>query len=292
MTKVKVAIIGSGNVGMDLLIKIQKSDFLECGMFIGRDPESKGIQRAKKMGVETSSDSINAIINEPCCCDIVFDATTADAHSYNAPILKRLGKFTIDLTPSGIGEMCIPILNIKECLDLDNVNLITCGGQVATPIIKAITSVHPEIRYVEVISSISSKSAGKGTRENIDEYTQATKDAITKFTKVPKSKAMIILNPAEPPVIMHNTIYALIDNPNINKIKLEIDSMVKKIQEYIPGCKITLGPLFENGKLTTMVEVVGVGDYLPKYAGNLDIITSAAIKVAKEYTKKNWNKVI
>ncbi|MBN2831057.1 MAG: acetaldehyde dehydrogenase (acetylating) [Candidatus Omnitrophica bacterium] len=285
MKKVRVGIIGTGNIGTDLLFKIQRSEILECGIFTGRRLDSQGIKKAELMGVKTSCESINAILNNSNLCEIVFDATSATVHQKNAPILKRLNKFAIDLTPSRIGKMCVPAVNIRECLEGDNVNLITCGGQAAIPIINAIMKVHPETEYVELVASIASKSAGPGTRVNIDEFTQATRDAIEKLTGVRKAKAIIILNPAEPPVLMHNTIYAKIQKPDLNRLKKEVNLMEKLIQEYVPGYKITLGPVFENGRVTTMIEVIGKGDYLPKYSGNLDIITCAAINVAEEYVK-------
>ncbi|MFH1541282.1 MAG: acetaldehyde dehydrogenase (acetylating) [Elusimicrobiota bacterium] len=286
MKKVKVGIIGTGNIGTDLLIKIQRSEFLECGIFAGRNHDSNGIKKAESMGVRTSYDSVKAIENDPTCCEIVFDTTSSKVHLYNAPILKKLKKYTIDLTPSQVGKMCVPAINLDECLNLDNVNLVTCGGQATIPVIFAIMKVHPETEYIEIVASISSKSAGPGTRANIDEFTQTTMDAITQFTGVKKAKAIIVLNPAEPPVLMHNTIYAKIENPDIDKLQFEIMSIVKKIQRYVPGYKIKLGPVAESGRVTTMVEVVGLGDFLPKYSGNLDIITCAAVNVAEEYAKK------
>jgi len=286
MKRVKVGIIGTGNIGTDFLIKVQRSDVLECGIFAGRRPESRGIRKAISMGVKTSCDSIKAILDEPDCCEIVFDATSAKVHLYHAPILKELGKFAIDATPSQVGKMCIPAINIEESLSVNNVNLITCGGQGAVPIAYAIMKVHPETEYIEVVASISSKSAGSGTRANIDEFTQATRDAINLFTGVPRSKAIIILNPAEPPVLMHNTIYAKIDNPDIDKLQSEVMSMVEKLQSYVPGYKVTVGPVAESERVTVMVEVVGLGDFLPKYSGNLDIVTCAAVNIAEEYAKK------
>ncbi len=286
MNRVKVGIIGTGNIGTDLLIKVQRSDILECGIFAGKNPDSTGIKKAKSLGVKVSFNSIRAIQDNPNCCEIVFDATSAKVHSSNAPILKQLSKFTIDLTPSQIGKMCVPVINLAECLNYDNVNLITCGGQAVTPIAYAIMKVHPETEYIEVIASIASKSAGIGTRVNIDEYTQATKDAIITFTGVRKAKAIIVLNPAEPPILMHNTIYAKIEKPRIEEIAAQVMSMAKKIQKYVPGYKIVLGPVVENNRVTTMVEVVGLGDFLPKYSGNLDIITCAAVNVAEEFAKK------
>lgn len=286
MKKVKVGIIGTGNIGTDLLIKVQRSDILECGIFAGKNPDSTGIKLAKSLGVKVSFNSIRAIQDNPNCCEIVFDATSAKVHLNNAPILKQLGKFTIDLTPSQIGKMCVPVINLAECLNYDNVNLVTCGGQAVTPIAYAIMKVHPETEYIEVVASIASKSAGSGTRANIDEYTQATKDAIVNFTGVRKAKAIIVLNPAEPPILMHNTIYARIEKPKIEEIATQVIAMVKKIQKYVPGYKIVIGPVVENNRVTTMIEVVGLGDFLPKYSGNLDIITCAAVNVAEEFAKK------
>lgn len=286
LEKVKVGIIGTGNIGTDLLVKVQRSEILECGIFAGRNPESEGIKRAEAMGIRVSSESIKAIEDDPGCCDIVFDATSAKVHLHNAPILKRLGKFAIDLTPSQVGKMCVPVLNMEECLNANNVNLITCGGQATVPIAYTIMKVHPDTKYIEIVATISSKSAGPGTRANIDEFTQTTREAISIFTNVPKAKAIIILNPAEPPLIMRNTVYAKIPNPKIDELHFEVKAIEKKIQKYVPGYKIIVEPVAENGRVTTMIEVVGNGDFLPKYSGNLDIITCAALNVAEEYAKK------
>ena len=284
--KIKVGIIGTGNIGSDLLVKILRSPVLECGIFTGHNPDSEGIKRAKKLGVKTSFKSIKTIEKNPACCEIVFDATSAEAHLYNAPILKKLKKFVIDMTPSRIGRMCIPILNLESSLKEDNINMVSCGGQATTPIARAIMKVNPDTEYIEIVSSISSKSAGIGTRNNIDEYTQTTSEALIHFSGVKKAKAIVNLNPADPPILMHNTIYAKIKNPKIDLITQEIKKVVKKIQQYVPGYKLVLEPVFDNGKLTTMIEVIGRGDYLPVYAGNLDIINCAAIAVAEEYARR------
>ncbi len=287
--KIKTAVIGTGNIGTDLLIKIQKSEYLECAMFTGQNSDSKGIRRAKQMGIPTSYDSIKAIVDNPDCCDIVFDCTSARAHRYHASILEKLGKFTIDLTPSQIGSMCVPMINLNGCLKEKNVNVISCGGQAIIPIAHAIMKVHPETEYLELVSSISSRSAGAGTRINIDEYTQITKDALLKFTGVKKAKAIIILNPVEPPAVMHNTIYAVIKKPKIKEIKNEIEKVEQQIKRYVPHYEITRGPISENGRVTTMVEVIGLGDFLPKYAGNLDIINCAALNIAEQYAKNKMS---
>ncbi len=287
--KVKVGIIGTGNIGTDLLIKIQRSQYLECGIFAGRNLDSKGISIAKELGVPVSFDSIHAIEENPSYCEIVFDASSAKVHCYNAPVLKKLNKFAIDLTPSKIGRMCVPVINLEECLNESNVNLITCGGQATIPIAFAIAKVHPDTQYLEIVASIASKSAGSGTRNNIDEFTQTTKDALSIFTGIPRTKAIITLNPAEPPIIMRNTIYALIENPDMDKIVIEVNKMAEKIRKYVPGYRIVVGPLFENNRVTTTIEVLGLGDFLPEYSGNLDIITCAAINIAEEYAKRLTN---
>lgn len=284
--KVKVGIIGTGNIGTDILLKIKRSDILECGMFTGRNPDSTGIKIAKEIGVPTSIDSIRAIQEKPECCDIVFDATSAEVHRYNAPLLKQLGKFAIDLTPSHVGKMCVPVLNLDECMNVDNVNLITCGGQATTPIAYAISKIHPDTKYIEIVATIASKSAGPGTRNNIDEFTQTTREALSEFTGIENTKAIIILNPAEPPITMHNTVYALIDNPDIARIRKSVREMEQKIKKYVPGYSIVMEPTYENGRVTTTLQVVGLGDYLPKYSGNLDIITCAAIEIAENYARK------
>ena len=287
MKKIKVAIIGTGNIGCDLLLKLQRSAYLECGMFAGRTPGSKGMLLAEKLGVPVSAESIHAIESDSACCEIVFDATSADAHKIHAPILKKLHKFAVDLTPALVGRMCVPVLNLEECMQVDNVNMITCGGQATVPLASAINSVHPEAtHYIEMVAAISSKSAGPGTRANIDEFTQTTGDALAQFTKTKNTKAIIILNSAEPPVHMRNTVYALIDNPDMPAIIKAVRTMEKKIKKYVPGYHVLYDPVYENGRVTTAVEVVGQGDYLPKYAGNLDIITCAAIEVAEHYAQK------
>lgn len=283
--KIKIGIIGTGNIGCDLLAKVMRSDILECGIFAGHNPDSKGIKWAKEMGIPTTTESIHYIENNPNCCDIVFDATSASVHKYNAPILKSLKKFALDLTPAHIGKFCVPVVNLDEVLEMDNVNCITCGGQATIPIAYAIQSV-ADVQYLEIVASIASKSAGPGTRNNIDEFTQTTKDAIIELTGIKHAKAIIILNPAEPPITMHNTVYAIVDSPDMEKISGAVHQMEERIKEYVPGYKVIVGPIYENGRVTTILEVTGSGDFLPKYSGNLDIITCAAIKMAETYAKE------
>ena len=284
--KVKVGIIGTGNIGTDILLKLRDSDILECGMFTGRNTNSNGINLAKKIGVRTSIESIKAIQDEPQCCDIIFDATNAEVHRMNAEILKDMGKFVIDLTPSGIGKMCVPVLNLEECIYEQEVNLITCGGQATVPIAHVISMIHPDTKYFEIVATIASRSAGAGTRNNIDEFTQTTREALTQFTNTENTKAIIILNPAEPPITMRNTVYALIDNPNMSKIKKAVSRIEKEIQRYVPGYHVIMEPTYENGRVTTTLQVTGKGNYLPTYAGNLDIITCAAMEIAENYAKR------
>lgn len=286
MTKKKIAILGTGNIGMDLLYKVRKSDLLECGIFAGRNPDSENIRHAQEMGIPTTADSIQYIVENPACCDIVFDATSASVHRIHAPILEKMGKFTIDLTPAHIGPFCIPVLNAREVLDCPNVNMITCGGQATVPIAYAISKAQPNIRYIEMVATIASKSAGPGTRANIDEFTQATADALRQFTGIKKAKAIIVLNPAEPPITMRNTIYASIDQPNMPAIKKAVQGMVEEIQKYVPGYHLVLPPIMENGRLAVSIGVEGSGDFLPHYAGNLDVITCAAIRMAELFVEK------
>lgn len=284
--KVKAGIIGTGNIGTDILMKLRRSDILECGIFAGRNPDSPGIQRAREMGVPVSADSIHAIEENPDCCEIVFDATSAGVHAVNAPVLKRLNKFAIDLTPAHVGKFCVPALNMEECLKECNVNMITCGGQATIPIVQAIAEVHPDTRYIEIVATIASRSAGPGTRDNIDEFTQTTRDALTEFTGIKNTKAIIILNPAEPPITMHNTIYALIDHPDMEALQKKVRQAEAKIRKYVPGYKIVMEPVFENGRVTVSLQVTGLGDFLPKYSGNLDIINCAAIEIAENYARR------
>lgn len=266
-----------------------RSDVLECGIFAGRNLESRGMIHAKQLEVPVTDESINYIIDNPDCCDIVFDATTANVHQENAAILKRMGKFVIDLTPAHVGKFCIPAINGDDILEENNVNMITCGGQATVPIAYAIKKAQPNVEYFEIVATIAAKSAGVGTRDNIDEFTQTTREAIMEFTGIQNAKAIIVLNPAEPPITMHNTLYALIDNPDMEKIFKEIKRMEVFIREYVPGYRILTGPVYENGRVTTTVTVNGSGDYLPKYAGNLDIITCAAISVAERYVRRKRN---
>lgn len=284
--KIKVGIIGTGNIGSDLLMKVLRSSILECGIFAGRDIDSPNIIRARKMGVPVTDESINYIRRNPECCEIVFDATSANVHLQNAPILKKMGKFTVDLTPAHVGEFCVPVINLDRGLSCQNVNMITCGGQATVPIAYAITRIHPDTKYIEIVATIASKSAGAGTRDNIDEFTQTTRDALSYFTGIENTKAIITLNPAEPPITMRNTVYALIDNPDMVRVTEAVKKIETQIKKYVPGYSIITGPIYENGRVTTTLQVVGSGDFLPRYSGNLDIITCAAVEIAEKYAGK------
>ncbi len=286
MKKLKVAILGSGNIGTDLLVKIQRSEYLECSMFIGRNLSSAGMTKAIDMGVRVSDKSINAIIEEPDNCDIVFDCTSAKDAVAHWKVLEKLGKFVIDLTPAKIGILCIPAVNLQEAIKHQNVNMVTCGGQASSPIAYVLGKTQKNIEYIEVVSSIASRSAGPATRLNLDEYVDTTELGVRTFSGVEKTKAILNLNPAQPCIDMQTTIFAKVKDANMDALKKELDVMVAQIKAYVPGYHILVNPIYENGRIVVMVKALGLGDYLPKYAGNLDIINCAAIAVAEEYSKQ------
>lgn len=286
MTKLKVAILGSGNIGTDLLIKIQRSEYLDCVLFIGRNLSSPGMAKAISLGVKVSDKSIDAIVKDPDCCDLVFDATSAKDAKHHWNILEKLGKIVVDMTPAKLGKMCIPAVNMEEAIKGQNVNMVTCGGQASIPIAYLIGQTHDEVEYIEVVSSIASRSAGPATRLNLDEYIQTTEDGLKLFSKAKKTKAILNLNPAQPCIDMQTTIFAKVKNPNVKGLTEAIKEMIARINQYVPDYQLLVSPIFENDRIVVMVKVQGVGDYLPKYAGNLDIINCAAIAVAEEYAKK------
>lgn len=290
-TKLKVAIIGSGNIGTDLLIKVQRSPYLECGAFIGRNLSSPGMSKALSLGVPVSADGIDYIVKNPDCCDLVFDATSAKSHLEHAPVLKKLRKKVIDLTPAKIGLMSVPSVNLADSLVEANVNMVTCGGQASIPVAYAIGQTQTDVDYIEVVSSIASRSAGPATRQNLDEYLKTTEDGLKEFSGATRTKAILNLNPAEPCVDMQATIFAKVKNPDIAKLSGTLSGLIGKIREYVPGYEVILGPIVENGRIVVMIRVRGLGDYLPAYAGNLDIINCAAIAMAEEYAKANHNLV-
>ena len=284
MEKVKAAVIGPGNIGLDLLHKIKRSPYIEAGIIVNKR-ESKGIVYAKNMGVKTSVEGLKEILADDEI-KIVFDCTSASAHLEHAPQLKAAGKFVLDLTPAAVGPYCIPAVNLTDAfLKQDNVNMVTCAGQAVTPIVAAINSV-ADVSYAEIVSSLSSRSAGPGTRANIDEFTVTTRKALVDVAGADSAKVIIILNPAEPPIYMRNTIYTKVKNPDIQAITEAVHEMVNKIKEYVPGYTILLEPILQDDIVTTMIQVEGLGDYLPVYSGNLDIINAAAIHIAENYARK------
>ncbi len=285
MRKYRVAILGSGNIGTDLLIKVGRSELLECVAFVGRSQKSAGMIKARSLGVYCSDKSIGYIIENPEKIDLVFDATSAKAHSLHAPVLKNLGKKVIDLTPAKIGPMCVPVVNLNESLIADNVNMITCGGQTSIPVAYAIGQSQTNVDYIEVVSSIASRSAGPATRANLDEYIGTTEKGLNLFSGVKKVKAILNLNPAVPCIDMQTTIFAKVHNPDLEKLKKILFPIIDRIKRYVPGYTLLLGPIFENNRIVIMIKVKGLGDYLPEYAGNLDIINCAAITMAEEYAK-------
>jgi acetaldehyde dehydrogenase (acetylating) len=284
--KLKTAILGSGNIGTDLLIKILRSPYLSCSVFLGRNLSSAGMSKAQALGVPVSSESIQYLQKNPECCDIVFDATSAKAHHEHAPILKSLNKFVIDLTPAKIGSMCVPVVNIDKCLKSHNINMVTCGGQASVPLVHAISKIHHDIEYIEVVSSIASRSAGPATRFNIDEYIHTTEKALQQFSGTRHTKAILNLNPAQPCINMQTTVFAKVNNPNIPELRKVVQEIVMRVKKYVPGYELLLEPILENNRIIIMVRVKGLGDYLPEYAGNLDIINCAALAVSEEYAKE------
>jgi len=307
MTRTKVAIIGSGNIGTDLMIKVMRtSQHLEMAAMVGIDPASDGLARAKRFGFATTHEGVEGLMALPDFdeIDIVFDATSAKAHEHNASKLQPFGKRLIDLTPAAIGPYVVPAVNLDEHLDAPNANMVTCGGQATIPIVAAISRVVP-VEYAEIVASIASKSAGPGTRANIDEFTETTSAAIVEVGSARRGKAIIILNPAEPPLIMRDTVFALVNAPDPatrEEIRASVDKMVADVAAYVPGYRLkqqvqiteipadqplqtllTEGGQRPNLQVSVFLEVEGAAHYLPAYAGNLDIMTSAALQVADRF---------
>jgi len=308
MAKIKTAIIGSGNIGTDLMIKIaESSDVLEVGCVIGIDQKSEGLAMARARGFATSHDGVEGAQKLDIWKEIqiVFDATSAYAHAKHAEICAAEGKQMIDLTPAAIGPYCVPVVNMDAHLDAPNVNMVTCGGQATIPMVYAVTRVSESVPYAEIVASVSSKSAGPGTRANIDEFTRTTAKGIEVVGGAQKGKAIIVLNPAEPPMIMRDTVYALSIGGKEDVIRKSVAGMVADVQAYVPGYRLKqevqferfmgnqalfipgLGT-FEGTKVTIFLEVEGAGHYLPKYAGNLDIMTSAGMGTAEAIARKKF----
>ena len=286
MGKLRVAVLGPGNIGIDLMMKLLRSKKLDMVLLAGVDASSHGLKIAAEKGIAISLEGIHGILKSGDI-DIVFDATGAKPHLIHAPLLKDAGIFAIDLTPAAVGPYVVPAVNLAECLrdhSIKNVNMITCGGQATVPIVKAISRV-ARVEYAEIVATISSLSAGPGTRQNIDEFTETTSDALVKIGGAERGKAIIILNPADPPIMMRNTIYAKCDSGRIDEIKASVLQMVRTVQQYVPGYRLKVDPYADGERVVCVIEVEGAGDYLPKYSGNLDIITSAAVAVAERYAQ-------
>jgi len=280
----RVAILGSGNIGTDLMYKVLHNDALALVGVAGIDPSSDGLARARVLGIATSDRGIEALLDEHPAVDVAFDATSAHAHVQHAPLLAARGVRCIDLTPAALGPAVVPEVNLEENLGAADVNLVTCGAQATVPVVAALSSVGP-VRYAEVVSTVASRSAGPGTRSNIDEFTTATARSLETLGGAAAGKAIIILNPADPPIMMRNTIYAEIDAMSPEQAATAVLDAVSRVAAYVPGYRLVAEPLVADGLLTAFVEVEGAGDYLPSYAGNLDIMTSAAVRVAERYAK-------
>lgn len=285
MSKVKAAIIGTGNIGTDLMYKLENSDVIELTALIGIDPDSDGLKRAKEKGYQAFSNGIEAIQEDPDLADLVFDATSAKAHEHHAKILKELNKMVIDLTPAAVGPFFSPAVGKTDTdKGYDNVNMITCGGQATVPMVHAVNQA-ADVSYAEIVATISSLSAGPGTRANIDEFTITTRKGLEETGGADEGKALIILNPADPPIMMRDTIYCEVRNMDQDKVYQSIKDMEKTVQEYVPGFHLKQEPMFDGNMVTIFVEVEGAGDYFPTYAGNLDIMTAAAKKVGEDFAR-------
>lgn len=288
--KLRTAIIGPGNIGTDLLAKLMRSPVLEPIWMVGVDPESDGLKRATELGLKTTADGVDGLLPfiKEDNIQIVFDATSAYVHKENSDKLTPLGVLVIDLTPAAIGPYCVPPVNLQEHLGKGevNLNMVTCGGQATIPMVYAVSRVQA-VDYGEIIATVSSKSAGPGTRKNIDEFTRTTAAAVAEVGGAKQGKAIIILNPAEPPITMRDTVHCLTaDTPDQEKITASILAMVTEVQKYVPGYRLVNGPIFEDNRVSVYLEVEGLGDYLPKYSGNLDIMTAAAARTAEMFAEQ------
>ena len=288
--KLKAAIIGPGNIGTDLLMKMQRSAWIEPVWMVGIDPESAGLKRAAEMGIKACATGVDGLLEHVLADDIriAFDATSAYAHAENSRKLNELGVMMIDLTPAAIGPFCVPPVNLRAHADkLEmNVNMVTCGGQATVPIVAAVSRVQP-VAYGEIVATVSSKSVGPGTRANIDEFTRTTAAAVASVGGAKEGKAIIIINPAEPPLMMRDTIHCLTETePDQAAITESVKQMVAEVQRYVPGYTLVNGPVFDGNKVSVFMEVRGLGDFLPEYAGNLDIMNAAALRAAEMFAEE------
>ena len=289
MKKIKCALIGPGNIGTDLLAKLQRSPVLEPVWMVGIDPASDGLKKARELGIKTTADGVDGLLPHVKAdgIQIAFDATSAYAHAETSRKLTELGVMVIDLTPAAIGPFCVPPVNLQEHIGKRemNVNMVTCGGQATIPMVFAVSRVQA-VDYAEIVATVSSRSAGPGTRKNIDEFTRTTASAVAKVGGAKKGKAIIIINPADPPLIMRDTVHCLVEGkPDEAAITASVHTMVKEVQKYVPGYRLVNGPVFDGNRGSIYLEVEGLGDYLPKYAGNLDIMTAAAARTAEMFAE-------
>ncbi|PSL12089.1 acetaldehyde dehydrogenase [Marinobacterium halophilum] len=294
--KLKAVIIGPGNIGTDLLMKMQRSEWIEPVWMVGIDPESEGLKRAAEMGIKTCATGVDGILPHVIEDDIrvAFDATSAYVHAENSRKLNELGVIMIDLTPAAVGPFCVPPVNLADhAKNLEmNVNMVTCGGQATIPMVAAVSRVQP-VEYGEIIATVSSRSVGPGTRQNIDEFTRTTAGAVEKVGGAKEGKAIIIINPAEPPLMMRDTIHCLTESePDQAAITESVHAMVKEVQKYVPGYTLVNGPIFDGNKVSCFMQVEGLGDFLPKYAGNLDIMTAAGLRTAEMFAEEAANGTI
>ncbi|WP_322805250.1 acetaldehyde dehydrogenase (acetylating) (plasmid) [Vibrio alfacsensis] len=284
MNKIKCALIGSGNIGTDLLYKLQRSEVLEPVWMVGIDSQSEGLARAREAGLKTTAMGVGGLLPhvEEDEIKIAFDATSAYVHEENSRKLNALGVVMVDLTPAAIGPYCVPPVNLKKLPNsIMNVNMVTCGGQATIPMVAAVSRVQ-DVEYGEIVATVSSRSVGPGTRQNVDEFTRTTAQAVEEVGGAKSGKAIIIINPAEPPLIMRDTIHCLTkDTPDQAAITESVNAMIQDVQRYVPGYTLKNGPIFDGNKVSIFLEVEGLGDYLPKYAGNLDIMTASAAKTAE-----------
>jgi acetaldehyde dehydrogenase len=282
---VPCVVLGSGNIGTDLMAKLRRSAILELTAVVGIDPESEGLRVARKAGLDTSAEGIDWVLAHPEQSTFVFDATSAGAHRRHAPLLLEAGLRSVDLTPAKMGPGIVPVVNLKAHQNAPDVNLISCGGQATIPMIAAVSRITP-VAYAEIVATVASVAAGPGTRQNIDEFTQTTAGAVEEIGGAARGKAIIILNPADPPIMMRNTIFCAIGpDADQDSIATSIREMVGEVARYVPGYRLKANPVFGEGRVATFVEVEGAGDYLASYAGNLDIMTAAAVRVGEELAR-------
>ena len=291
--KIKAAIVGSGNIGTDLVYKARRSEWIDPVWMVGIDPASEGLARAAGMGLKTTSKGVDGLA--PHVAEdgvrIAFDATSAHAHTDNARKLRELGVLVIDLTPAALGPYCIPPVNLSQVAPgATDVSMVSCGGQATIPMVAAVSRVQP-VEYAEIVATVASRSVGPGTRQNIDEFTRTTAAAVERVGGARRGKAIIIINPAEPPLIMRDTIHCLTEtDPDAGAITRSVHAMIAEVQRYVPGYVLKNGPVFDGRRVSTFVEVKGLGDYLPTYAGNLDIMTAAAVRTAELFAERMTKK--